>query len=507
MRKVHTVLRLFFAAHMSIRAIARAIQASPSTVGDYIRRAQVAGITWPLPEDMNEAELEATLFPPLTKPVPVSERPLPEWAYIHSELKRKGVTLALLWQEYKTAHADGLQYSQFCQRYRDWAKHVDAVMRQHHRAGEKLFVDYAGHTVGVVDRETGEVREAQVFVAVLGASSYTFAEATWTQSLSDWTGSHVRALQFFGGAPQIVVPDNLRSAVTTPHLYEPELNRTYLDLADHYGMAVIPARVRKPRDKAKAEVGVQLVERWILAALRNRVFFALSELNAAIAELLERLNKRPFRKLPGCRREAFETLDKPALQPLPATAYEFAEWKKVRVHVDYHVELERHYYSVHYTLAGKQLMLRYTDTTVECLYRGERVASHVRSHMRGRHTTVDEHMPEKHRQFGQWSPERLRNWAASIGTATGALIEQVLRSRRHPQQGYRTCLGILRLGKSYGDARLEAACRRALTLGSHSVRSVESILKHRLDEHDLVEQHELALPHEHENLRGAEYYH
>ena len=285
------------------------------------------------------------------------------------------------------------------------------------------------------------------------------------------------------------------------------MNRTYLDLAEHYAMAVIPARVRKPRDKAKAESGVLLVERWILAALRNRMFFSLSELNGAIAQLLEQLNNRPFRKLPGSRRDAFEALDKPALSALPETPYAFAEWKKVRVHIDYHVELERHYYSVPHVLVGKQLMMRYTDTTVECLYRGERVASHIRSHMRGRHTTLDEHMPEKHRQFGQWSPERLRNWAVSIGTATGALIEQVLRSRRHPQQGYRTCLGILRLAKSYGDARLEAACRRALILGSHSVRSVESILKHRLDEHDLVEQHELDLPREHENLRGAQYYH
>ena len=508
MRKVHTVLRLFFAAHMSIRSIARAIGASPSTVGDYIRRAQVAGLGWPLPEGMNEAELEAKLFPSLTRQPPSSGRPLPQWAYIRRELQRKGVTLSLLWQEYKSEHPGGLQYSQFCQRYRDWSKHVDVVMRQTHRAGEKLFVDYAGHTVGVVDRDTGEVREAQIFVAVLGASSYTYAEATWSQSLPDWVGSHVRSLEFFGGAPEILVPDNLRAAVTTPHLYEPELNRTYLDLADHYAMAVIPARVRKPRDKAKAEAGVLLVERWILAALRNRMFFSLTELNGAISQLLGRLNTRPFKKLPGSRQEAFQTLDKPALSALPTEPYEFAQWKSVRVHIDYHVELERHYYSVPYVLAGKQLMLRYTATTVECLYRGERVASHLRSHARGRHTTVDEHMPERHRVAGhKWSPQRLQRWAESIGTATGALIEQVLRARRHPQQSYRTCLGILSLAKSYGDERLDAACRRALTLGSHSVRSVESILKHRLDENDIAEQHELDLPSEHENLRGAEYYH
>ncbi|HEY5658083.1 MAG TPA: IS21 family transposase [Myxococcota bacterium] len=507
MRNICQVLRLFFAANMSIRAIARCIGASPSTVGDYVRRARVAGVGWPLPEGLSERALEARLFPP-AKPAHV-ERPLPQWAVVHRELRRKGVTLALLWQEYKAEHAEGLQYSQFCERYRAWSKRVDAVMRQEHRAGEKMFVDYAGHTAGVVDRATGEVREAQVFVAVLGASSYTFAEATWTQSLPDWTGSHVRALAFFGGAAEILVPDNLRAAVTSPHLYEPELNPTYQDLASHYAMAIVPARVRKPRDKAKAEVGVQLVERWILAVLRNRLFFSLGELNAEIARLLERLNTRPFRKLPGSRREAFESLDRPALQPLPLEPYEFAQWKKVRVHVDYHVELERHYYSVPHVLIGKQLLVRYTARTVECLHHGERVASHARSFIPGRHTTVAEHMPERHRHAERWSPARFRSWALKSGPGTAALIERVLASRRHPEQSYRTCLGILRLGKSYGDARLEAACRYALTLGSHSLRSVESILKHRLDEQPqlIAAQHELALPTEHDNLRGADYFH
>jgi len=507
MRKICSVLRLYFAANLSVRAIARSIGASPSTVGDYVRRAQLAGLGWPLPEGMSERAVEARLFPP-AKPAHL-ERPLPQWPWVHRELRRKGVTLALLWQEYKAEHEDGLQYSQFCERYRVWRKRVDAVMRQEHRAGEKMFVDYAGHTAGVVDRATGEVRAAQVFVAVLGASSYTFAEATWTQSLPDWIGSHVRALAFFGGAAEVLVPDNLRAAVTSPHLYEPELNPTYQDLASHYAMAIVPARGGKPRDKAKAEVGVQLVERWILAVLRNRLFFSLGELNAEIARLLERLNTRPFRKLPGSRREAFESLDRPALQPLPLEPYAFAQWKKVRVHVDYHVELERHYYSVPHALIGKQLLVRYTATTVECLHHGERVASHPRSFIPGRHTTVAEHMPERHRGAGQWTPARFRSWAHTSGPGTAALIERVLGSRRHAEQSYRTCLGILRLGKSYGDARLEAACRYALTLGSHSVRSVESILKHRLDEQPRSggAQHELALPTEHDNLRGADYFH
>jgi transposase len=509
MRKIQSVLRLYFAAHMSIRAIARAIHASPSTVGDYIRRAQVAEIGWPVPQGMSEAELEARLFPSSRPSPPIGQRPQPDWTWVHRELKRKGVTLSLLWQEYKGEQADGLQYSQFCERYRRWSKRVDVVMRQNHRAGEKLFVDYAGHTVGVVDRGTGEVHPVQIFVAVLGASNYTFAEATWTQSLPDWIGSHGRALAYFGGAPEVWVPDNLRSAVTRPHLYEPDLNPTYHDCANHYGVAIVPARVAKPRDKAKAEVGVQLVERWMLAVLRNRTFFSLAELNAELAVLLERLNTRPFRKLPGCRRSAFEAIDRPALQPLPQAPYVFAQWKKVRVHIDYHVELERHYYSVPYALVGKQLMVRYTATTVEVLHRGERVASHLRSHIKGRHTTVDIHMPAHHQHAGKWSPARLTQWAHKYGPGTVAIIERVLGARRHPEQSYRTCLGILRLGKSYGDERLEAACRYALTLGSHSVRSVESILKHRIDEHQNVHdsQHEPNLPAEHDNLRGAHYYH
>lgn len=505
MRKIHTVLRLFFAAGLGIRAISRSINASPSTVGDYIRRAQVAGLGWPLPEGMDERALEAKLFPP---PKPThTPRPLPDWAKIHRELRRKGVTLALLWHEYKAEHPDGVQYSWFCDRYRAWAQHLDVVMRQEHRAGEKLFVDYAGQTVPVVNRETGELREAQIFVAVLGASNYTFAEATWTQSLPDWCASHVRALRFFGAAPELLVPDNLRSAVTKPHRYEPDTNPTYQDLAEHYGMAIVPARVRRPRDKSKVEVGVQLVERWILAALRHRTFFSLAELNAAIAELLQRLNDRPFKKLPGSRRTLFETLEQPVLEPLPAEPYVYAEWKKVRVHVDYHVEVDRHYYSVPYTLARKQLLARFTATTVECFHRGERVASHIRSYRRARHTTLPEHMPEKHRRMGQWSPERFVRWAEKIGPATARLITEVLGARKHPEQSYRSCLGILRLAKSYGDTRLEAACQRALTLGTYAVRSIESILKHRLDEQPLGEPQELPLPLEHDNIRGPSYYH
>ena len=503
MRKIREVLRLHHDAGMGIRAISRSLKASPSTVREYLVRAKLQGLSWPLPESLDDAALLQRLYP---TPRTNSRRlPPPQWSKVHRELRRKGVTLALLWEEYKAVHPEGMQYSWFCSRYREWAAKVDVVMRFEHRAGEKMFVDYAGHTVAVVNRDTGELREAQIFVAVLGASNYTYAEATWTQALPDWIASHVRALQFMGGSPELLIPDNLRSAVSRANRYEPDTNPTYHDLACHYAVAVLPARVKKPRDKAKAEVGVQVVERWILAALRNRTFFSLVELNAAIAKLLERLNNRPFRKLPGSRRELFEQLDRPALRPLPAERYVFAEWKKARVNIDYHVEVAHHYYSVPHALVGRQLDVRLTATTVEFIYRGQRVASHVRSALRGRHTTADEHMPEKHRKMGQWSPERFIRWAGNIGPDTAILIGNVLRSRRHPQQAFRSCLGILRLASSYGEERLEAAAGRALALGSNSYRSVESILNHRLDERP-SEQIELGLAIEHTNIRGAGYY-
>ncbi|MEZ5489317.1 MAG: IS21 family transposase [Gammaproteobacteria bacterium] len=506
MRKIREVLRLKWGNGMSNRRIAAGSGIGRPTVSEYLRRAEEAGLSWPLPDDLDDARLERLLFPP-PPDLPAQERGIPDWVHIHGELKHKGVTLFLLWQEYRANHPDGYQYSWFCEHYRAWQGKLDMVMRQDHRAGEKLFVDYAGQTVPIIDRATGEIREAQIFVAVLGASNYTYAEATWSQSLPDWIGSHVRCLHFLGGVPELVVPDNLRSGVSKAHRYEPDVNPTYQDMASHYGVAVLPARVRKPRDKAKAEGGVLIVERWILAVLRHRQFFSLVELNAVISELLEKLNARPFRKLPGCRREHFEQLDLPVLQPLPAEPYVYAEWKKARVHIDYHVAFEGHYYSVPYALIKKEVDVRITRNTIECFHRGNRVASHQRSHHKGRHTTVTAHMPESHRQAGEWSPERLMRWASKTGPATEKLIQTVLGSRKHPQQAYRSCLGILRLSKPYGDERLEAACRRALTLGSCRYKSIESILKHRLDEQPLEAQQELALPDTHDNIRGPAYYH
>jgi transposase len=413
----------------------------------------------------------------------------------------------LLWQEYKEIHPHGYQYSQFCHRYRQWAAKIDPVMRQEHRAGEKMFVDYAGQTVPVYDLHSNQMREAQIFVAVLGASNYTYAEATWTQTLADWIGSHSRAFAFFGGVPKLVVPDNLKSAVSKASFYDPDINPSYLDLVNHYGTVVLPARVRRPKDKAKVETGVQIVERWILARLRNRQFFGLGQLNRAIAELLEDLNNRPFQKLPGSRKSAFESLDRPALGPLPSEPYQFAEWKKATVNVDYHIEVERHYYSVPHTLIKKKIDVRITNNTIECFYKNKRVASHIRSHHKGRHSTLKEHMPKSHQKWAQWTPDRFIRWAGKIGGHTQKLIENVLNSRAHPQQGFRTCLGILRLAKSYGDDRLEAACRRAVSIGGTSYRSVESILKHNLDQKPLPDQSSKSPPIDHTNIRGARYYH
>jgi transposase len=505
MRTIKEVLRLRHEGGLSHRAIAQSCGIAASTVGDYLKRAAAAGLSWPLRDDLGEEELERLLFSDPGSSTS-SKRPLPDWATVHQEMGRKGVTLSLLWQEYKAAHPEGYEYSQFCDRYRCWKGSLDVCLRQDHKAGEKLFVDYAGQTQPVTDPASGEIRQAQIFVAVLGASNYTYAEATWTQGLEDWVASHIRTWEFLGGATELVVPDNLKSAVSSPSWYEPDLNPTYHEAACHYGTAVLPARVRKPRDKAKVEVGVLGAERWLLAPLRNRAFFSLSEVNQAIRELLVAYNDRPFQKLPGSRRSLFESVEKAALKPLPSERYEYAEWKKARVNIDYHIEFEKHYYSVPYRLVRKQIELRVTATVVECFHKGKRVASHVRSSRKARHTTVKEHMPKGHREYVEWTPERLVRWARKTGGTTAEVIEYILSSRVHPQQGFRACLGILRLGKRYGNDRLEAACKRAQAIRSMSYRSIESILKQGLDRQPLPNAPSQLPAIEHANVRGAEYY-
>ena len=506
MRQIREVLRQKWGLGLSNRQIARSCGISRPTVAEYVRRAGAAGLSWPLAADLDDTQLESKLFAPAVA-ISAEQRALPDWSVVNQEIKRKGVTMALLWDEYKAANPEGFQYSWFCEHYRRWLGKVDVVMRQNHRAGEKLFVDYAGQTMPVIDRASGEVLAAQVFVAVLGASNYSYAEATWTQGLPDWIGSHVRAFNYLGSLPQIVVPDNLKSGVHLAHRYEPELNRTYEEMGRHYGVAIIPTRSAKPRDKAKVENGVLVVERWILARLRNRQFFSLAELNTAIAELLEVLNNRPFKKLPGTRRSLFDSLDRPAMQPLPASAYEYAEWKKVRVNIDYHVAIDKHYYSVPYQLVKQQLEARLTSNTVELLHKGKRVASHRRSYQPGRHSTVNAHMPKAHREYAEWTPERLVRWAQETGPATAKLVATILSSRPHPQHGFRACLGIMRLGKHYSSQRLEAASRRALVIGSCSYKSVESILKNGLDRKPLPSTSIDTPAIEHDNLRGADYYH
>ena len=506
MRKIREVFRLKFDCDLSNRQIANSCSIARSTVAEYLFRFQQAALSWPLSQDIDDNQLEQLLYPQLPA-VPPEQRAVADWSDVHQQLRHKSVTLMLLWQEYKELHPSGYQYSQFCYLYRQWAGRIDPVMRQEHRAGEKMFVDYAGHTVDVYDLQANQMREAQIFVAVLGASNYTYAEATWSQTLPDWIGSHCRSFAFFGGVPQLVVPDNLKAGVNKACFYEPDINPTYLDMANHYGTAVVPARVKKAKDKAKVEVAVQVVERWILARLRNRQFFSLSQLNEAIAELLVDLNSKPFQKLPGCRKQLFDTLDRPALNPLPAKPYQYAEWKKATVNIDYHIEVERHYYSVPYQLIKNKLDVRITQRTIECFYKNKRVASHIRSYQKGRHTTVKEHMPKSHQKWAQWTPDRFIRWAGKVGPHTQTLIETILNSRAHPQQGFRSCLGILRLAKSYGNQRLEAACRRAVSIGGTSYRSVESILKHNLDQKPLAQEQVAEPCIEHTNIRGSQYYH
>jgi transposase len=502
MRKIRDVLRLC-AAGMSKRQIATSLGVSATAAGECLRRARRAGLGWPLPEGLTDEALELRLYPPST--VAKDRRPRPDWAAVHRELRRAGVTLQLLWEEHRAAYPDGYGYSRFCELYRAWEARLSPTMRQSHVAGERMFVDYAGTTLEVIDASTGEARTAQLFVGVLGASNYTYAEATWTQGLSDWIGSHTRTFAFFGGAPAMVVSDNLRSGITKACFYEPAVNRTYAEMAAHYDTAIVPARPYRARDKAKVEVAVQVATRFIIAKLRNRTFFSLTELNAAIAELVAQINNRTSRHLGASRRSLFEDLERSALKPLPAEPYVFAEWKECRVGLDYHVEIEKHYYSVPHQLLREKVWARITARTVEVFHRGKRVAAHVRSSSNRKHSTVREHMPSSHRRYADWTPERLRRQAGEIGRHTSALVEIILRERMHPEQGFRACIGILRLAKTHGRERLEAACARALDIGARSYSSLNSILKNNLD------RRRPAMPADgpaiaHDNIRGPTYF-
>jgi transposase len=508
MRKIKEVLRLSYQLGLSDRQVAQSANVSRSTVKEYRVRAERAGMTWPVAENLTEEQLTERLFPP--KPLDASaHRALPDFDYIYRELKahkKFNLTLDLLWREYKEQHPDGYQYSQFCELYRQWRKKLDYSMRQDHRGGEKLFVDY-GEGLNIVDTQNSEPIKTQLFVAVWGASNYTYAEATFTQQLPDWIGSHVRAFSYFGCLPKIVVPDCLKGAVSRACRYEPELNPTYAEMAEHYGLCVLPARPAHPKDKAKVEAGVLIAKRWILSALRHRTFYSLTELNDAIAELLERLNSRLLRKLRKSRRQLFDLFDRPQAKPLPEKAYEYAEWKLATVNIDYHIEVDQHYYSVPFHLLREKVHVRLTATTVEAFIKGERLAAHVRSFIPHTHSTLKEHMPAAHQKYLEWTPSRIISWAQKIGPATAQLVKTIIESRTHPEQAYRSCLGILRLEKHYPKERLEKASKRALKFGAHSLRSLKNILSAGLDgvEENDSNAERLLIPHE--NIRGSRYYH
>lgn len=507
MRHIHEILRLKHEKGLSVREIARGCGLPASTVGDYLKRAEAASLVWPLPEPLSEEQLLDRLMGGGAEavPEPSPERPLPDWAKVHQELRRKGVTLQLLWQEYRQEHPEGYGRSRFCELYQQWAAKVDPVLRQHHAPGDKMFVDWAGQKVSIHNSRDGSIAEASLFIAVLGASNKTYAEAFANEQSPSWLKGHMHAFRFFGGVSRAIVPDNPKTAVIRPCRYEPGLNRNYQEMADHYGTVILPARPLKPRDKAKVETGVQIAERQILAVLRDRRFFSVGALNQAMVPLLEQINERPFQKLPGSRDSWFEEHEKSQLRPLPALPFELATWSRPKVNIDYHVVVDKHFYSVPYQLIHQQLDARMTEATVELFQEGKRVAAHRRSHLAGRYTTVGEHRPKAHQQHLEWTPSRILRWAGSIGPQCALLIQHILESRPHPEQGFRSALGIIRLGKGVEDQRLEAACKRALHFGACSYRSVRSILDNHLEAQPLEAELPLINP-DHGNLRGPAYY-
>ena len=504
MRKTREILRLRWGLQRSLRETAASCGVGATTVHDVVARARAAGLRWPLPAELDDAALEARLYPP---PKGRDGRPLPDFTTLYRELKRRGVTLELLWQEYRQGHPEcGYGYSRFCDLYRAWRGQLDLVMRQEHRAGEKLFVDYAGRGIDIVDPEPGTVTEAPVFVAALGASSFTYAEACEGQDLRSWIAAHIHTFEYIEGVAAITVPDNLKAGVTTPDRYEPELNPTYRELAAHYGTTIIPARVRRPRDKAKVENAVQQVE--VGSSPRCAISaFSVAEANQAIRARLDWLNDRPLTRLAGTRRSLWRDLDRPALGPLPQRRFDIPTWKTaVGVNIDYHLEFDHHYYSVPYALVGKRVDVRATATVVEIFRHSRRVASHRRSYVRGGFTTDPAHRPDAHRRYAEWTPSRLIRWAETIGPATAAVVRQILERRPHPEQGFRSCLGILSLARRHDAARVEQACRRAHALGAASYRSVKSILTHGLDRQPLPAPPTGPAP-AHEHIRGPAYYH
>lgn len=508
MRKLNELLRLKYSKQCSHREIAQSLGISAGTVSETVKRAIENNVSWPLPERLQTDDaLYALLYPKRKKSTEALVEP--DWSAMTKALRQhKGVTLQLLWHEYKQQHPNGYGYSRYCQLYRKHCASIDVVMRQPHVFGEKCFVDYAGVTVPWTETTTGECRQAQIFVAVLGGSSYTFIEATASQALRDWIGSHCRAFEFFGGVAKVLVPDNLKSGVTKAHRYDPDINPTYQECAEHYQIAVVPARAYRPRDKAKAEVGVQGIERWILAPLRNHQFFSIGEINEAIQPLLEAYNNKAFQKMPGSRALLYQENERATLLPLPEKRYQFAHWHTAKAGIDYHVHVsqDKHYYSIPYQYARKLVDVRITDTLIECFSQHKKIATHRRVGKPG-HTTLKEHMPKGHQEYAQWTPQRVANWAKSIGEQTHQLITTVIAQHAIPYQSFRCCQGILSLAKKYSEPRLELAAKRALAIGSYRYQSIASILKNGLENAPLPEITSASnQPLHHDNVRGEDYY-
>ena len=503
MRQIRQMLRLARDG-VSAREIGRTLGAARSTIQDNLNRATAAGLSWPLPGELSDDVLEQRLFARTGARRGFRRRAEPDWASLACELKRPGVNLTVLWEEYREAHPDGYGYSRFCDLFREFERRLSPVMRQHHGAGDKVFVDYSGKKLAIVDAATGEVREAEIFVGVLGASNYTYAEASWTQGLADWIGAHVRMFRDFAGVPRLVVPDNLKSGVHKASFYDPELNRSYGMMASHYGVGVLPTRPRRPRDKAKVEAGVRLAQTYILGRLRHQTFFSLAEANAAIAEALDRLNGHVMRRLGVSRRDLLESIERPALAALPAADYEFAEWRLARVSLDYHVEVAGYFYSVPHGLIREQVDIRATARTVEVFHRGRRVAVHQRRYGGRRHGTDPDHMPSAHRRYAEWTPERFRRWGRSIGPNTEGLVLAILANRPHPEQGFRTCLGVLRLFKDFGPRHAETIAAQALASGALTYKSIAALIAAQRDRH--LPTPDTAVI-DHPNLRGPGYFH
>lgn len=507
MRKLKEILRLKYEANLSHRQIGASLSISPGTVSTYVNRAKLMKIeNWPLPIEWDDVKLNKQFLQ--TKIQPRTAIPLPNWLVFHPQLKKKGVTQQLLWQEYVERNSNNhYSYPHMCRIYKEWLSRQQPSMRQIHQYGEKLFIDYCGPTISIVNPDTGEMRGAQVFVAVMGGSNYTYAEATLSQRLEDWVMSHVRAFQFFGAVPEIIVPDNLRSATTRACKYDPDLNPTYQQLAAHYNVAIIPARPLRPKDKAKAENGVLIVERWIMAVLRHEIFYTLTQLNQRVSELLLRLNTKAFQKLPGNRTSEFHTHELPAMRPLPLLAYQYTYIKKVKVNVDYHIEVKKHYYSAPYGLLKKHIEAHVSEKMVKLYYQNQCVAQHLRSERLGGYSTAVEHMPKAHQEYAKWTPERLKEWAGKLGEYVLQWVDYKLTSKAHPQQSYKVCFGLLSLSKTYPKERLDAACQRALDTGGYRLESIKIILKKNLDQEVLEpEQTDLLTGLKHDNVRGQYYY-